>query len=73
MSDDESTVIVEETHPLWKAWDDDDWNAATATAWMNRHIRPGIHVVLKPPADARPTLAAEVAAAMKRFGATVEP
>jgi len=63
-------VVIGREHPLWAAWDDDDWDGATASRWMHDHIRPGILVRLHPPGT--PQLTERVAAAMRRMGATVE-
>jgi hypothetical protein len=64
-------VTIDETHPLWRDWDDDDWRGSTASAWMARHIRPGIRVALKPPRSVSEDLYKRVMFAMLNAGASV--
>lgn len=68
----EADEIVDATHPLWTAWDDNDWNGETASNWMHSHIRPGIRVRLVAPKKSAPQLIEQIADSMRRMGATVE-
>lgn len=42
-----SHVVVEPHHPIWRSFDDDDWNGATASMWLNSLA--GKTVTLNPP------------------------
>lgn len=42
-------IVIDAKHPLWTAWDDDDWNGATAGNWVAQYIKPGVRVLLCPP------------------------
>ena len=65
-------VEVDAKHPLWAAWDDDDWNGATAANWYSSHVRPGVRVVLTPPLSASADLLLRMTASFERDGAFVE-
>lgn len=67
----EPDVLVEATHPLWAAFDDDDWNGATASVWMSRTIKPGMRVRLEPPPSASQNLIERITNSMVWCGATV--
>lgn len=64
------TVEVGPTHPLWRSWDDDDWNGSTAANWMST-IKSGTAVVLRPSTDVSTDLLTRMCAALRSAGADV--
>lgn len=65
-------VEVDAAHPLWKAWDDDDWNGATAANWITNHIVAGVRVRITPAGDVPAELLGRICKAFIGRGAIVE-
>ena len=64
-------VEVYAKHPLWAAWDDDDWNGATAANWFRSYVTKGRTIRLQPPATATADLVRRMTVTMEKAGAVV--
>jgi hypothetical protein len=67
----EPDITIGAKHPLWAAWDDDDWNGATAASWYNQYVKPGVRIVLTPPLYASYDLVCRIVESLERGKAIV--
>ena len=72
MSNTRSNIVeVGPNHPLWRSWDDDDWNGATCGNWI-RSYAPGADIKLRPPPGCDPDLVMRVRDALQQIARSVE-
>jgi hypothetical protein len=66
-----AAIVVNKDHPLWRAWDDDDWNGATAANWVTAYAKPDERICLTPPDDVSAELLGRMCLALVGRGVIV--
>ncbi len=79
-----NVVKIGPDHPLWRSWDDDDWNGATADNWDDddwngatadnwvRSYAPGADIRLAPPRWCSSNLVRRIHDALSRVAQSVK-
>ncbi len=65
-------IEVGPDHILWKSWDDDDWNGATAARWLTDYAVPGARFCMTPSAGVSVNLLGRIILAILARGVVVE-